>query len=335
MKTPFAGLLLLTAANTFAATTVDVAPVPNAWQPAQTMGNAPAANAAQNNLVPVQSTPEPAPNAPLPPAGNTPLPSPALTYAGGQMAPLSPDDVTHLRSTFDQLQRSESRSPVTAVPRVSSLTVNLSPGASLPMLRALPNFPSTVSFTDETGAPWNIAAPPVNGNESGFYIQFIPNSAVMSVQARRAYDSGSVTVYLQGLPVPVVIALSSGEPDNADKAQITDSSLNLRIPMRGPAAKPLPIAREKISLDNPTLQAFLDGTPPKEAKRLKTSGNVPMTNVWQIGDDLYIRSRSELRDAFVETSSAADGTHIWKLPVTPEVVFSVQGRNATLNINLE
>ena len=71
MKTPFAGLLLLTAANTFAATTVDVAPAPNAWQPAQTMGNAPAANAAQNNPVPVQSTPGPAPNAPLPPAGNT------------------------------------------------------------------------------------------------------------------------------------------------------------------------------------------------------------------------------------------------------------------------
>nr|ULG12646.1 hypothetical protein 348p1_00008 [Serratia grimesii] len=37
MKTPFAGLLLLTVANSFAATTADVTPAPNAWQPAQTM----------------------------------------------------------------------------------------------------------------------------------------------------------------------------------------------------------------------------------------------------------------------------------------------------------
>jgi intracellular multiplication protein IcmK len=332
MKTPVAGLLLLTAAHSFAAT-ASVTSAPNAWQPAQTMGDAPETSTQQNNPAKSSANAGPAPDTPLP--GATPLPSPSLTYAQGQLTPLPPADVADLHRSFDQLQRSESRAPVTAVPRVSSLTVNLFPGASLPMLRALPNFPSTVSFTDETGAPWNIDAPPINGNESGFAVNYIPNSPVMSVQARRAYDTGSVTVYLKGLQVPVVIAMSSGEPDNNNKAQITDSSLNLRIPLRGPFARALPIAREKISLDNPTLQSFLDGVPPKEARRLKTSGDVPMTNVWQIGDDLYIRSRSDLRDAFVETSSAADGTHIWKLPVTPEVVFSVQGSNATLNINLE
>ncbi|MFM1139556.1 DotH/IcmK family type IV secretion protein [Yersinia enterocolitica] len=338
MKIQYASLLLLTLVNSVsAAITTDVAAAPNAWQPAQTLSAAPTTSTPQNVAAQVAPTAGlgPAPTAPLPQGGATPLPSPALTYAQGQMAPLSPDDVTGLRGTFDQLQRSEGRAPVTAVPRISSLTVNLSPGASLPMLRALPNFPATVSFTDETGAPWNIDAPPINGNEAGFSINYIPNSPVMSVQARRAYDSGSVTVYLKGLPVPVVIALSSGEPDNPGQAQITDSSLNLRIPMRGPAAKAQPIAREKISLDNPTLQSFLDGVPPKEAKRLKTSGNVPMTSVWKLGDDLYIRSRSDIRDAFVETSAAADGTRVWKLPVTPEVVFSVQSRNTTLNINLE
>ncbi|HEJ7047471.1 TPA: conjugal transfer protein TraN [Serratia marcescens] len=329
MKTPLTGLLLLTLAQAAGAATTEVAPAP-AWKPAQTL-SVPPVNAPQH--VPVTTTPEPTTS--LPEDGSPPLPLPALDYAQKQMAPLSPREVDSLRNTFDQLQRSESRSPVTAVPRVSSLTVNLSPGASLPMLRALPNFPSSVSFTDETGAPWPIAAPPLNGNNAGFEVNYIPDSPAMSVQARRAYDTGSVTVYLKGLPVPVVIALTSGEPDNAGRAQITDSSLNLRIPLRGPSAKALPIAREKISLDNPTLQAFLDGVPPDGARHLKTGGGVPLTAVWQMGDDLYIRSRSELRDAFVETSSAADGTHVWKLPLTPEVVFSVQGRNTPLTINLE
>lgn len=334
IKTPLASLLLLTATYSFAANT-DTAPVTNAWQPAQTIGAAPVNIPQQDAPVQLQPTAGPAPGAPLPQAGPTPLPSAALNYAKDQVTPLPAESVEELHQAFDQLQRSESRAPVTAVPRISSLTVNLSPGSSLPLLRVLPNYPSTITFTDETGAPWNIDAPPVNGNDAGFVVNYIPNSPVLSVQARRAYDTGSVTVYLKGLPVPVNIALSSGEPDNAGKSQITDSSLNLRIPMRGPSAKALPVAREKISLDNPTLQAFLDGIPPKEAKRLKTSGDVPLTSVWQIGDDLYIRSRSDLRDAFVETSSAADGTRVWKLPVTPEAVFSVQGHNATLAINLE
>lgn len=61
MKTPFAGLLLLTVANSFAATTADVTPAPNAWQPAQTMAPT-AANVVQNTPVPVQATTNSAPN---------------------------------------------------------------------------------------------------------------------------------------------------------------------------------------------------------------------------------------------------------------------------------
>ncbi|PHM37627.1 Dot/Icm type IV secretion system outer membrane subcomplex protein IcmK/DotH [Xenorhabdus mauleonii] len=331
LKAPLSGLILLATFNSYSAQTASTPPIPSNWQPAESMNtqtqSAPTAQTSTIQQVPVQSTAHPEPNAPLP--------SPALSYALDQVAPLTPEDVSELHQTFDQLQRSESRTPITAVPRISSLTVNLSPGASLPLLRALPNFPSTVSFTDETGAPWNIGAPPINGNEAGFEIKYIPNSPVMSVQAKRAYDTASVSVYLQGLPVPIVISLSSGEAGNSNKAQITDSRLDLRIPLRGPAAKQLPITREKISLEDPLIQAFLDGVPPKEAKRLKTSGDVPMTSVWQMGDDLYIRSRHMIRDSFVATSSSADGTRIWKLPVTPEAVFSVQGRNATLNINLE
>ncbi|PQQ37243.1 conjugal transfer protein TraN [Photorhabdus luminescens] len=331
LKTPLSGLILLATFSSYAAPTTSVPPISSAWQPAESMNTqmqpTPTVQASTIQQVPTQTAESSEPNAPLP--------SPALTYALNQVAPLTPEDVSGLHQTFDQLQRSESRTPITAVPRISSLTVNLSPGASLPLLRALPNFPSTVSFTDETGAPWNIGAPPINGNKAGFEVKYIPNSPVMSVQAKRAYDTASVSVYLQGLPVPIVISLSSGEADNTNKAQITDSRLDLRIPLRGPTAKSLPVAREKISLEDPLLQAFLDGVPPKEAKRLKTSGDVPMTSVWQMGDDLYIRSRHVIRDSFVATSSSADGTRTWKLPVTPEAVFSVQGRNVTLNINLE
>ncbi|XRZ02009.1 DotH/IcmK family type IV secretion protein (plasmid) [Xenorhabdus stockiae] len=332
LKAPLSGLLLLTTFSSIANPATTESPASNVWQPAESM----------NTQMQTPPTAQPASTQPsevtkakkdLKP--DAPLPSPTLSYAQNQVAPLTPEDVSALNQTFDQLQRSESLTPLTAVPRISSLTVNLSSGASLPLLRVLPNFPSTVTFTDETGAPWNIGAPPVNGNNAGFKVSYIPNSPVISVQAKRAYDTASISVYLQGLSVPIVISLSSGEANNPNQAQLTDSRLDLRIPLRGPAAKSLPVAHEKISLDDPLMQAFLDGIPPKEAKPLKISGNVPMTKVWQMGDDLYIRSRHEIRDSFVATSASADGTHIWKLPITPEAVFSVQGSNAILTINLE
>ncbi|HBD3841887.1 TPA: conjugal transfer protein TraN, partial [Escherichia coli] len=82
-------------------------------------------------------------------------------------------------------------------------------------------------------------------------------------------------------------------------------------------------------------QAFLDGVPPKEARPLRVKGDVPATQAWQMGDDLYLRSGAILRDEFEQTLTAADGTHVWKLPVTPYVMFSVQGNNIPLTIELE
>ncbi|EDR5667595.1 conjugal transfer protein TraN, partial [Salmonella enterica subsp. houtenae serovar 50:z4,z23:-] len=240
-----------------------------------------------------------------------------------------------LRSGLDGVQRSSGTAPVTAAPRIRSLTVKLEPGSSLPMVQVLPNFPGVVNFTDQTGAPWPIAAPPVNGNPAGFQVNYLPDTPSMSIQARRAYDTGSVTVYLKGLAVPIVISMTSGEPGNRDASQPTDSRVDLRIPQRGPAALPVSAPRQKVGLYDNTLQAFLDGVPPKEAQRIKTQGGVPDVQAWQLGDDIYLRSRADLRDAFDSTLSSADGTHVWKMPVTPYVTFSVMGHNVPLTLELQ
>ncbi|EBU8977290.1 conjugal transfer protein TraN, partial [Salmonella enterica subsp. enterica serovar Java] len=252
------------------------------WQPAQSLDTTPPVS------VPGVQATQPPPTAPpaasgLPAPGNAgtgstpslPLPVPpdaALKYAENVAVPLSPEAITQLRSGLDSVQRSTGTAPVTAVPRIRSLTVNLEPGSSLPMIQVLPNYPGVVNFTDQTGAPWPIAAPPVNGNPGGFLVNYLPDTPSMSVQARRAYDTGSVTVYLRGLAVPVVISMSSGEPGNPQASQPTDSRLDLRIPQRGPSARPVATPRQKVGLYDNTLQAFLDGVPPKQAQRVKTQG---------------------------------------------------------------
>ncbi|WP_258962569.1 DotH/IcmK family type IV secretion protein, partial [Klebsiella pneumoniae] len=45
-------------------------------------------------------------------------------------------------------------SPLTPIPRISSQTVSLSAGASIPQVRVFPNQATTVTFSDATGHPW-------------------------------------------------------------------------------------------------------------------------------------------------------------------------------------
>lgn len=224
--------------------------------------------------------------------------------------PLSPEAIKQLRSGLDGVQRSSGTAPVTAAPRIRSLTVKLEPGSSLPMVQVLPNFPGVVNFTDQTGAPWPIAAPPVNGNPAGFQVNYLPDTPSMSIQARRAYDTGSVTVYLKGLAVPVVVSMTSGEPGNPDASQPTDSRVDLRIPQRGPAALPASAPRQKVGLYDNTLQAFLDGVPRKKHSaskhravfRMSRPGSLAMTFICVPALTYAMRSTAHSRLLTVHTS---------------------------------
>lgn len=305
------------------------------WQPAQTLTKTPENTHQQAEQSKPDSTRQPETNTSTK-LQDIPLPDAAMDYAGRMASPLPPDGIRRLHSILDNVQRSASVPPVTAAPRIRSLTVKLAPGSSLPMMQVLQNYPGVVNFTDQNGAPWPIAAPPVNGNEDGFQIRYLANTPSMVVQARRPYDTGSVTVYLKGLAVPVIISLSSGESANPAASQPTDSRLDLRIPETGPGTPEKKVAvRQKIGLYDTTMQSFLDGIPPPESILIKIRGEVPNTSVWQIGDDLYIRSHSELRDEFDSTLSSADGMHVYKLPVTPYLTFSVHGQTIPLTLEVQ
>lgn len=271
----------------------------------------------------------PQPNEALPPPSSV-----MYDQAAATVAPLSADEIRRLRALQSAQDRAMATPGVTVVPRISAQTVSLQPGASLPLVRNAVNWPATVSFIDSTGAPWKILGDPVSGSPD-IIVKWMPGTPIMTLIAQRDFVSTSVTVALEGLTVPITLSVMSGEPDTAKKTWTVDARLDLRVPRRGPGAAPGAPAPSRIGLHDGVLQAFLDGVPPSGAKRLKITGGVPDTAVWQQGDDLYIRSRADIRDEFDATLSSADGTHLWKLPVTPRVAFSVDGRTEALSIALE
>lgn len=319
--------------------------VPGSWTtstgPGGQSSEATSANfAAGNNAAAVRApVPDPVPssmpsNAESPDDPLPPPESPDFKKAQAHISPVSPQQVRQLVVEKSDMERAIASNPVSIIPKISALTIDLAPGASMPLVRTARNYPSSISFIDSTGAPWKLSAPPLSGS-SDFTLYWLPNSPTIVVYANNPFKSANATVLLEGLSVPIALSLSSGEADSSAKTWVVDSRLDLRVPRRGPEAKPGAAPEMRIGLHDQVLQSFLDGVPPKDARRLKTTGGVPDTTVWQLGDDLYVRSRADIRDEFEATLSSADGTHLWKLPLTPYVAFSVMGRTEALTVALE
>jgi intracellular multiplication protein IcmK len=145
-----------------------------------------------------------------------------------------------------------------------------------------------------------------------------------------------MAVFLEGLATPIMIKLTSGEPDRNAKVRYVDYRLDLRIPGRGPNAKAPLLGPGRIGMYNDALQGFLDGTPPSDAKTVRIEGEPPAhTVVWQMGDSLYLRTPLEIRSAFDQTMSSADGMHVYKLAPTPLVTVSEGGQDVSLMLDIE
>ena len=183
-------------------------------------------------------TPGSAPAGGPPPATQLtgPLPPPAsplVQEAASLDSPLNAGEIRELRGRMADNERAISAPVTSVVPRISSLTVNLSPGASLPLVRTALHNVSVVTFTDINGSPWPQSDPPYNAAPGHFDVQF--NGNMVSVTPLRAWAAGNVTVYLKGLSVPVILNITSGETDTNTLSQEIDIRLDLRIPRQGHA----------------------------------------------------------------------------------------------------
>lgn len=306
------------------------------WQGARTPGSTalPPAPPARVAAAEPQTTAVPATQI----TGELPDPgagSPLVDEAASLDSPLSAEEIRELRLRLTDNERSVNAPMVSVVPRISSLTLNLSPGASIPLVRTAMNNQSVVTLTDISGAPWPQSDPPINASPKNFDVKFNPGSNMLTITPLRPWAAGNISVYLKGLDVPVMINVTSGETDTRTASQEIDSRLDLRVPRQGPGTATSGAPVDKIALHSTTLQAFLDGIPPEDARRLKFQGSVPDTVIWQQGDDLMVRSRAMLRDEFEQTLSSADGTHLWKLPLTPLLTFSVNGKSVHVTPELQ
>jgi intracellular multiplication protein IcmK len=255
-------------------------------------------------------------------APEDPLRSQAFDNVTRNILPLSPSQIEILRNMYDDTQRAAAVYPgVPPRPTSSSVSVNLSPGSSPPVIRLSAGFVTSLVFVDSTGAPWPIEAYSL-GNPTAFNIQWDKKSNILLIQAISAHRVGNIAVILRGLNTPVMLNLSPGQP-------AMDVRVDIRVPGLGPDARPsfegLP------GTESPVLLSLLDGIPPPGAKPLKASDCEDC--VWLLGDKLYLRTQfTVISPGWLSTLSSADGTHVYEMQPTPLILASYNGKTIKLKI---
>jgi intracellular multiplication protein IcmK len=248
-------------------------------------------------------------------------------FAGvvNQMLPMSPEQITRLREIFNETQRSAA-TPAGVPPRpaTTSVSVNLSPQATPPVIRLGAGYITSLVFMDSTGQPWPIEAYSI-GDPTAFNIQWDKKGNTLLIQAASFYKRSNLAIILKELDTPVMVTLLSGQ-------EAIDYRVDLRVPGMGPNALATQTSLPESA--NPVLLDVLNGIPPRGSKALKVTGGD--CQAWVANNKLYLRTTLEvISPAWKAVMSSIDGTHAYELQPAPVVLALQRGKDKTLVLTLE
>lgn len=234
-----------------------------------------------------------------------------------KVAPLTPEQILQLRQQEDKTQQAIATTPNTPpIPVSSTLTVDLSPGITPPVVRLAAGFVTSLVFVDSTGQPWPISDYSL-GNPGNFNIQWDKKAHTLFVQSTTTYSSANLAVRLAALDTPVMISLVSGQ-------KYVDYRVDLQIQGRGPNAL-APITDNELPTSNPLLLNALDGIPPPGSQELEVSGG--LGRAWLTDGKMIFRTQLiVLSPAWRSTASSPDGTRVYEMAPTPLILASREGK---------
>lgn len=196
-----------------------------------------------------------------------------------------------------------------AKPVTRTLAVNLDPGVSPPVLRLARGQLTSIVFSDISGQPWMIKDVRIprelfsDGRREGEQ-GAQEESNVLSLEPLSASGYGNATIKLKGLPTPVIFVLTTAQ-------QEVDLRIDAKVPGHNPDAIDSVSFTSMPNIDV-SLTAFLDGVPPKDAKRLQVTG-LAGTEAWVYRDNLYVRADAEVQyPAYMSAARSTSGKAVYR-----------------------
>ena len=234
-----------------------------------------------------------------------------------KISPLTPEQILQMRQQEDKTQQAIATTPNTPpIPVSSTLTVDLSPGITPPVVRLASGFVTSLVFVDSSGQPWPIADYSL-GNPGDFNIQWDKKAHTLFIQSTTTYSSANLATRLAKLDTPVMISLVSGQ-------KYVDYRVDLQVQGRGPNAL-APMTGDTLPNASPLLLNALDGIPPPGSQELEVSGG--LGRAWLSGGKLIFRTQLiVLSPAWSTIASSPDGTRVYEMIQTPLILASHNGK---------
>lgn len=234
-----------------------------------------------------------------------------------KISPLTPEQILQMRQQEDKTQQAIATTPNTPpIPVSSTLTVDLSPGITPPVVRLASGFVTSLVFVDSSGQPWPIADYSL-GNPGDFNIQWDKKAHTLFIQSTTTYSSANLAIRLAKLDTPVMISLVSGQ-------KYVDYRVDLQVQGRGPNAL-APMTGDALPNASPLLLNALDGIPPPGSQELEVSGG--LGRAWLSGGKLIFRTQLiVLSPAWSTIASSPDGTRVYEMTQTPLILASHNGK---------
>jgi len=245
---------------------------------------------------------------------------------------LTPEQFDRLKRIYLERERQKAIPYVSpAKPITRTMFVRLDPGVSPPALRLTRGQQTSIVFSDVSGQPWFIENVSMNRQlfsdgrqgQQGAAQQQPTNVLTIEPLAPAAY--GNVTVTLRGLSTPVIFVLTSAQ-------QEVDMRVDAKVPGRNPDAIDTVAVSTLPSIDS-ALSYFLDGVPPKEARRLKVTG-LEGTEAWLYRDNLYVRAKADAQyPAYMSAARSTSGASVYRYAgLHSSVTFTTGGQAVTVFI---
>lgn len=270
------------------------------------------------------------------PAGAPPMPAPLpprdlVQSSLDQTAPLSPDEVRRFlkelairnQAGMENLTERAPAKPVTSVE-----TLDLSPGATPPVVRVAMGQGAVISFADAAGRPWPIADD-LNFNATAFEVKLI-GPHLYTIKLNRP-GPANITVVLKDLPRPVVITALPAT-DEAD--YLKEFTVPRFIGNQAPPTVAASVTAGALALNAPELLNFLYRTPPKESKPLGVLG-LPGVMAWQNSPTTMVVRTAGLLviPAWKRRHSSTDGVAVYEVPLSPIVTIAQDGLQHRVTVN--
>ena len=241
--------------------------------------------------------------------------------------PYSPEQIELYRRQMDAASQATVVPLNPGKPVSRSIRLNLTPGEATPVLRVEPGQVSTLTFSDITGKPWPVLSV-VTGNPTAYVAQSAGEPGVSNIivlSAVMAHIPSNLVVTLVDYPVPVTMSLAQGAAE-------VDFRVDVQLTARGPNAEMDMVGQSSLApTDDSSMLAFLDGVPPSEARRMRTtSGDV---EAWAYGDKVYVRTAGEvISPAYIGRAANVSGVNIFVIHEAPVVLLSRNGQMASVGI---